>query len=416
MGRRGVSILTPAATAGIVVLGLMQAASVQAAPADGRIIRVVYQVGGAPGAVNATWGFHLAHMRDGRYCVRFGNPGRRLTIAIIEEVADICFDGMPATVDRSRERRYQAIDTSDGKEKTFVSFSKGSIAASGNAITLDVTSCSRAKGVPEYCFANRYILRMSGQECSAEIALSRGTVPATTCEHYAAAPSPAAEDDLSKCIDDRQIYACDRIIERGNLDKMKLASILGVRSNIYESKGDLDHAIADLDEAIRLMGEVCPRCWALAFNHTMRAAYYGRKGELDRAILDYSESIRIAPKWGHNYAARAQTYAEKGDYERALADISQAIASRPDSHAFAYMYVARAMVYGKMRQPARGLPDADRAIELDPKFGEAYFVRGQLHEALGRRQEAIADFRRALALEPARTEIADELKRLEAQP
>jgi hypothetical protein len=130
-------------------------------PVDGRIVRVVYQVGGAPGAVNPTWGFHMAHMKDGRYCVRLGNPGRRLSLAIIDEVVDICFDRVPATVDLSPERRYQAIDTSDGREKTFLRFHKGSIGATGDAITLDVTSCRGAEGVPERCFPSRYIVHIS---------------------------------------------------------------------------------------------------------------------------------------------------------------------------------------------------------------------------------------------------------------
>lgn len=80
-------------------------------PVDGRIVRVVYQVvfeGGGP--QNSTWGFHLAHMRDGRYCVRFGNPGR-LNLAIIQKVGDVCFDTIPGTVERSHESRSQSFDT-----------------------------------------------------------------------------------------------------------------------------------------------------------------------------------------------------------------------------------------------------------------------------------------------------------------
>src|SRR5262245_22364712 len=51
-------------------------------PADGRIVRVVYQV-----SAKGTWGFHLAHMKDGRYCVHFGNPGR-LTLAHMDRAAN----------------------------------------------------------------------------------------------------------------------------------------------------------------------------------------------------------------------------------------------------------------------------------------------------------------------------------------
>jgi len=75
-------------------------------PADGRIVRVVYQV-----TATGTWGFHLAHMKDGRYCVHFGNPGR-LTLAHMERSASICFDKIPGAVERTPERTFQAGDTS----------------------------------------------------------------------------------------------------------------------------------------------------------------------------------------------------------------------------------------------------------------------------------------------------------------
>lgn len=159
-------------------------------PADGRIVRVVYEVkfeGSGPSG--STWGFHLAHMPDGRYCVRFGNPGR-LTLAIIQKVSDICFDTVPATVDRSQERTSHSFDAREkGKRITVVSYQKGSIQASGNAITLDVATCNRVEGEQETrCFPNRYAVRINGADCSAEVTLSgsRSRAGTTTCEHYPA--------------------------------------------------------------------------------------------------------------------------------------------------------------------------------------------------------------------------------------
>jgi len=172
----------------ITGLGLLCAAAAITPPAgaqtpvDERIVRVVYEVD----TRGSTWGFHLAHMKDGRYCVRFGNPGR-LNLAIIQRVADICFDRVPAAVDRSHERRSRAVDTSDGRMKTIVSFQKGSIAASADTITLEIATCSRAEGGGEMrCFPNRYVVRMSGQACNTQVTLAAGKARNATCEHYAA--------------------------------------------------------------------------------------------------------------------------------------------------------------------------------------------------------------------------------------
>jgi hypothetical protein len=172
----------------IIAGAVLLCAGAIAAPAsaetavDGRIVRVVYQVG----AKGGTWGFHLAHMTDGRYCVRLGNPGR-LNLAIIHRVADICFDRVPATVALSRERRSRAIDTADGKMKTIVSFQRGAIGAEGAGITLEITTCNRVEGDQQVrCFPNRYAVRMSGEGCRAEVTLAAGRAGAVTCEHYPA--------------------------------------------------------------------------------------------------------------------------------------------------------------------------------------------------------------------------------------
>jgi hypothetical protein len=159
-----------------------------ATPLDGRIVRVVYTF-----ATGGTWGFHLAHMNDGRYCVRFGNPGR-LRLATIERVADICFDRIPETVERSPEQRHKAFDTREkGKVITVVSFHKGAISAAGNDITLDFGNCNIVEGEEkaENCSLernkDRFVVRFEGAGCGAAVTLSnrpRLSGP-PTCEHYA---------------------------------------------------------------------------------------------------------------------------------------------------------------------------------------------------------------------------------------
>jgi hypothetical protein len=152
---------------------------------DGRIVRVVYQF-----TTGGNWGFHLANMKDGRYCVRFGNPGR-LTLRIMDRAADICFDTMPASVEHSGERRSQAFDVREkGKRITVVSYHKGSIAAGGSDITLDIATCNRIDGeeVEAHCGSTRYVVHMDGATCAAEILPDRGRnrISTVTCEHYAA--------------------------------------------------------------------------------------------------------------------------------------------------------------------------------------------------------------------------------------
>lgn len=174
----------------LVGLGAISAPAMAQTPVDGRIVRVVYQIvydGGGPRG--ATWGFHLAHMKDGRYCVRLGNPGR-LTLAIIQKFGDVCFDSIPGAVERSPEQRSRSYDAREkGKQITVISTQKGSIARSGSDITLDITTCNRVEGEQETrCFPYRYVVNMDGAHCWAEVTLSGSQRRAgnIACEHYAA--------------------------------------------------------------------------------------------------------------------------------------------------------------------------------------------------------------------------------------
>jgi tetratricopeptide (TPR) repeat protein len=262
---------------------------------------------------------------------------------------------------------------------------------------------------------NQHIARGSG---------TRAIVVVSLAVILSLSPAAAQQDrDSEACFKsndpDAKIVACTRIIERSQKtkDKHTVGLAYSARASGYESKNELDRAIADYDQAISLIGEVVPASWELAFHYWLRGHVYRTRGDLDRAIADYSESIRVAPKWDKAYNDRGAIYFQKGDYERALADIGQVIAFRPDSPNVAYAYAIRAMVYSKMGQAANGLPDANRAVQLTPNDSFAYFRRAQVFEALGRKDEAIVDYRTALKLKPAAmNEIQEALKRLGSQP
>jgi len=79
-------------------------------------------------------------------------------------------------------------------------------------------------------------------------------------------------------------------------------------------------------------------------------------------------------------------------------------------------YSNRAWSYFKTGKAAQGLPDAERSLQLRPDDAATLGTRGLIYEALGRLEEAIADFRRALTLDPNMRESSDALKRLGASP
>ena len=65
----------------------------------------------------------------------------------------------------------------------------------------------------------------------------------------------------------------------------------------------------------------------------------------------------------------------------------------------------------------RGRADQGRcALDLNPKLSHAYDTRTHIYESLGRKEEAEADFRKALALRPTIETSQHGPKRLGAAP
>ena len=142
-----------------------------------------------------------------------------------------------------------------------------------------------------------------------------------------------------------------------------------------------------------------------------RGDCFAKSGEA--AIRACTEAIALNPRDAVSYVNRAFEYVGKGDYVRSIADYSRAIEIDPGRWDARQ---GRAWASFKAGKAAEGLGDADAALKLKPDWAPALDTRGHILEALGRREEAIADFRRALASEPRLQGSRDGLRRLGAAP
>jgi hypothetical protein len=102
----------------------------------------------------------------------------------------------------------------------------------------------------------------------------------------ALAASQKAHDDCNAEDPDRNIAGCTRII-------------------------------ADRGESKRVRG----------IAHVGRGLAWINKGELDRAIADFTQAIRLNPKDALAYSNRGLTWADKGDFDRAIVTIPRRFAS-----------------------------------------------------------------------------------------
>ena len=103
----------------------------------------------------------------------------------------------------------------------------------------------------------------------------------------------------------------------------------------------------------------------------------------------------------------------KGKYDDAIACFDKAIALDPN---VATAYNNRAWTYFKCGKSDLGLPDAQRAVERAPDNASFLDTRGQIYAALGRREEAIADLKKALSIDRDHKESREALQRLGVTP
>ena len=145
-----------------------------------------------------------------------------------------------------------------------------------------------------------------------------------------------------------------------------------------------------------------------SINYNSRGEAYRSKGDMDRAIADYTEALRLNPKYALAYSNRGLAYRDKGDTDRAIANLTEAIRLDPKS---AIAYNNRGSAYWRKGENDRAIADYTEALRLDPKNAIAYVNRGLIYENLADFARARADFNATLGLSQEGTEWLQEKAR-----
>jgi tetratricopeptide (TPR) repeat protein len=163
-----------------------------------------------------------------------------------------------------------------------------------------------------------------------------------------------------------------------------------MRAFLRRDKSELDGALKDSDEAIRLD----PRS----------ASFYCGRGhiricrnELEQAIADYTQAIRLDPKWVAAYIGRGDAWRSSRKYDEAIADYSEAIWLDPLAIT---AYHERGLSWHAKKEYEKAIIDYDLEIRLDPESAPAHTSRGFAWKAKGRYDKACADFKEAVELDP----------------
>jgi len=244
-----------------------------------------------------------------------------------------------------------------------------------------------------------------------------------------------ADEGFDYAIADAGIAACSRLI-KSTKEKTDLASAFANRCRHYETRLKMELAQPDCERAIQLdrhnalaflvRGKV--RFWktnkyskksiedfttSIELNPTIAEAYYwralsyGALGQCNLAIQDWSLYIKFKPDEAEAYKSRHECYYQLGMYDLALRDMKQAIKLEPKNSHYLLDISRIYLVYG---DPTEGLSYIETAIQLSPDNGIFYEGRGVLKEKLGKREEALADYKKALQHDNSNRGIAERLK------
>lgn len=167
-----------------------------------------------------------------------------------------------------------------------------------------------------------------------------------------------------------------------------------------------------------------------------RGQRYMEKGDLDRAIADFTEVIRLAPDAFNAYILRSSIYYKKEDFDRAIADYTQIIRLTPlvtddAKYVQAYLYnfyclrgeahlgilnrihqseeAQESKEARKAREIDLAIVDFTEAIKLNNTDKRAYIGRGTAYMTMQDVDRSIADFEKVIELDPKNVMAIDAL-------
>lgn len=180
------------------------------------------------------------------------------------------------------------------------------------------------------------------------------------------------------------------LLKQKNLEPEWQAKVLHWRGNLYGRSKQYVDALADLNEAVRLMPQT-------AGYYRDRGLVYLFDGQYSQALSDLTQAIALNPEDTKANAYRGIVYAAQADCPRAIEDFTHALKVQPD---FQSVLVSRAAAYRDVEDYQAALADLNRALELVPEDLSAIAERGKIYQAMERPEDALLDLNQVLTQNP----------------
>lgn len=208
--------------------------------------------------------------------------------------------------------------------------------------------------------------------------------------------TPQEQQEISLCLGrgaattEAQNATCDKLIKSGKYSGNNLAIAHYHRGLTFSLMNEVDKAILDYDESIKLAP-------------TYTRAYLGRgnahllKKDFDKSIADFSEVIKQDPKAAIGFNNRGFAHQAKGEYDKAIADYTEALKLEPNANA---ALINRGDIHRVRKEYDRAIVDYNAALKLDARSAPALYRRGLAKQAKGDKAGGDKDVEEAKKINP----------------
>ncbi len=157
--------------------------------------------------------------------------------------------------------------------------------------------------------------------------------------------------------------------------------------------GNFDSAFADFEQALTLDPQN-------ADFHINRAQGYKAAGDFEAALEELEIAANLDPHAPRVYYAFDEIYTRTGDSEAIITSYARAVEHNEDFVDLPSYYVRRALVYFNTGDLLAAIADCSNALDLNPRYGYAYFLRGHFQQEIEAYDQAIDDYKQATIFNP----------------
>lgn len=194
---------------------------------------------------------------------------------------------------------------------------------------------------------------------------------------------------------DQTIQGCDAVIRWARETPRDTGTAFYNRGLALAAKGQLDRAIDDYDNAIRLRPDL-----ADAYNN--RGLAWRLKGDPARALQDFDKALLLSPGDVDTLYNRGLAFSSLKQYDRALAELGALLQRRPGDFE---ILEARAVVFLHLARFDAAIADYDLVLKASPNAASALFGRGFARRSAGDLTRGSADIAAAKAIQPGIADI-----------